>query len=59
MHLTDTVEIAGVRRTRDGYLVADARVARAGIQIYAGREVGRPDLDEVRVWRPEDEVFWR
>lgn len=57
MRLTDTAEIGGLRRTRDGYLVADARVARAGIQVYAGREVGRPDLDEVRVWRPEDEVF--
>src|SRR4051812_4227542 len=57
MRLTDTAEIGGLRRTRDGYLVADARVARAGVQVYAGREVGRPDLDEVRVWRPEDEVF--
>lgn len=57
MILIDGVEIAGTRVTRDGYLVAEARVARSGIQVYDGREVGRPDLREVRVYRPEDEVF--
>lgn len=45
------------RRTADGYLVAMARAARTGIQVYAGREVGRPDLAQVRVYRPEEEVF--
>lgn len=48
---------AGIRRTADGYLVASPRVARTGIQIYAGSEVGKPQMDRVRVWRPEDEVF--
>lgn len=48
---------ANLRITSDGYLVCTPRVARTGIQIYAGAEVGKPHLDRVRVWRPEDEVF--
>lgn len=55
---TDTVsEVSGVRETKAGYLVADARVGRTGIQLYNGAEVGRPDLKEVRVYRPKEEVF--
>lgn len=57
MILTDTAELAGTRRTADGYLVAEVRAGRTGIQLYSGREVGRPDLPIVRVYRPEDEVF--
>ena len=57
MNLTDRVPLGDVRETADGYLVGDARIARAGIQIYSGHEVGRPALKQVRVWRPEDEVF--
>ncbi len=45
------------RRTKDGYLTGFAKVARTGIQEYKGRELGRPDLDVVRVYRPESEVF--
>ena len=45
------------RRTSDGYLVAMGKAARTGIQIYSGSEVGRPDLAQVRVYRPADEVF--
>jgi hypothetical protein len=41
----------------DGYLVADARVARTGVQLYLGSEVGKPDMNVVRVFRPESEVF--
>lgn len=48
---------AGIRRTADGYLVAHPRVARTGIQVYKGSEMGRPDMDTVRVFRPEAEVF--
>jgi len=59
MHLSDALTLDGMRRTRDGYLVADARAARTGIQIYAGYEVGRPELPFVRIYRPEDEVFAR
>ena len=57
MNLYDAVQATGVRRTADGYLVADVRVARTGIQEYLGSEVGRPDLAFVRVYRPEAEVF--
>lgn len=59
MKFTDTVAIAGTRRRDDGYLVADARVARTGIQNYAGYEVGKPDMAIVRVYRPDAEVFSR
>ena len=46
-----------LRTTADGYLVANPRIARTGIQVYNGMEVGRPDLKEVRIYRPEAEVF--
>jgi len=58
MILHDTVTVAGKpRRTKDGYLVADARVARTGIQQYLGSELGKPELPIVRVYRPEESVF--
>lgn len=57
MFLTDSVTASNVRRTADGYLVADAKVARTGIQDYLGTEVGRPDMPIVRVYRPESSVF--
>lgn len=46
-----------VRKTEDGYLVADARIARTGVQSYLGTELGKPDMQTVRLYRPEDEVF--
>lgn len=55
----DNVPLAGTRMTKDGYLVASAKVARTGIQLYRGYEVGKPEMDVVRVYRPEDEVFSR
>lgn len=57
MELYDEVILDGMRRTADGYLVASAKVARTGIQIYSGREMGRPDMTTVRVYRPQSEVF--
>lgn len=58
MQFTDAVAVAGKpRRTVDGYLVAEARCVRTGIQLYAGAEVGKPDMPVVRVYRPADEVF--
>lgn len=60
MEFTDTVALTGQpRMTRDGYMVVDARTARTGIQLYRGRELGRPEMDIVRVWRPAEEVFAR
>lgn len=52
-----TLDAASMRVTKDGYLVAQPRVARIGIQTYTGDELGRPDLKVVNVFRPEAEVF--
>ena len=49
--------IATKKRTREGFLVAEVRAARSGIYTYAGAEVGRPEMDMVRVYRPESTVF--
>jgi hypothetical protein len=57
MQFTDAVAVSGTRRTADGYLVAEARSVRTGIQIYSGKEVGKPEVDVVRVYRPADQVF--
>lgn len=63
MILFDAVSLGEPRLTRDGYLVADAKIARTGIQLYAGKEVdpenkqGWRDKALVRVYRPESEVF--
>lgn len=57
VQLTDSFVMDAVRKTKDGYLVANARIARTGVQLYNGAEIGRPDLDVVRVYRPPSEVF--
>ena len=59
MFLTDKVASGNVRRSSDGYLIADAKAARTGVQTYLGSELGRPEMDTVRVYRPESEVFHR
>jgi hypothetical protein len=57
MNFTDAVTVAGTRRTEDGYLIAEARAVRTGIQLYAGDEVGKPEMKVVRVHRPAESVF--
>ncbi|WP_286775860.1 MULTISPECIES: DUF2213 domain-containing protein [unclassified Pseudomonas] len=63
MILQDSVTASNVRRTSDGYLVAEARVARTGIQDYLGTEIdpdnehGLRDKPIVKVYRPESSVF--
>ncbi|MDX0573753.1 DUF2213 domain-containing protein [Sinorhizobium medicae] len=57
MKFADLAPIAGTRRTANGYLVADVRTARTGIQLYAGHEVGRPEMQVVTIYRPEEQVF--
>jgi hypothetical protein len=63
MQLFDAVTLGEPRLTRDGYLVADAKIARTGIQLYTGKEVdpenaqGFRDRAVVRVYRSEAEVF--
>lgn len=56
MQFTDAVTVAGTRRTAEGYLIADANAVRTGIQLYAGTEVGKPEMQVVRVYRAEDQV---
>lgn len=50
-------EGANMHRSPDGYLVAAPRIARTGIQLYKGFEMGVPDKETVKIYRPEDEVF--
>jgi hypothetical protein len=58
MQFNDKLTIDTRRRTRDGYSVVTARVARGGnVQLYSGAEVGKPEMSVVRVYRPADEVF--
>jgi hypothetical protein len=59
MQFTDAVAVAGTRRTKDGYLVADVRCARTGVQTYRGAEIGLNDRETVTVYRPPEEVFSR
>lgn len=57
--LFDTVEMSKPRKTKDGYLVSEAHVARTGIQLYLASELG-VDGDPsrtIRVYRPPEEVF--
>ncbi len=57
MQFTDAVTVSGTRRTADGYLIAEAKSVRTGIQLYSGDEVGNPSMPIVRVYRPADQVF--
>lgn len=57
MLVMDRLTIHDKRRTSDGYLVTEARFARSGIYEYSGRDLGKPNMDTVRVYRPDDEVF--
>lgn len=57
--IVDTAGIESVRETKDGYLVADVRVARTGVQVYAASELGLPGGGMVNVYRPEATVFSR
>lgn len=64
MNFSDRAVIAGTKiRESDGALLADARIARTGVQLYLGSEVD-PDNDHgfrdrrvVRIYRPGDEIF--
>lgn len=57
MQFTDRAELYGTRLTQDGYLTTVAKSVRTGIQLYSGAEVGKPELDVVRVMRLPDEVM--
>lgn len=64
MRFTDRVSIGEVKETGEGYLVATAKVARTGNQLYYAHELGDLAIsagfkadDVVRVYRPPEEVF--
>lgn len=57
MKFTDKATLKGVRKTADGYLVADVYCARAGIQQYTNQEMGLIGDGIVNVLRDESEVF--
>lgn len=57
--LFDRIPLDSVKLDGAGNLIAAPRVARVGIYKYAGYELGRPEMREVRVFRPPDEVFNR
>ncbi|TAA11293.1 DUF2213 domain-containing protein [Pseudoxanthomonas winnipegensis] len=53
MHITDclTLDASGLAFTRDGFLIGDAKVSRAGnVQQYLGRELGLTGDDASRVF---------
>lgn len=61
---SDRVTVGELKETREGYLVATARVARTGVQLYyaselgdVARDAGFAPGDVVRVYRHADEVF--
>ncbi len=63
MRLFDTLvfdDAAKINYTKDGYLTAMPRVARTGIQLYYGSELGLTGADAkkvMKVYRSPDEVF--
>lgn len=57
-YFQDRAELSDVQELPNGRIVANVRVARGGnVQDYLGREMGKPEMAIVRVYRPEDEVF--
>ena len=56
-HDTLSLDRGSLLLTDEGYLHINAKVARTGIQTYAGHEVGRPDQETVAIYRDPAEVF--
>lgn len=62
VQFSDALTLDAPRKLRDGYLVAQALAARAGVYDYLGSEVDpqgtkfKPN-DVVKVYRPAEEVF--
>lgn len=64
MKFSDRISIGQTKDTSEGYLVATARVARTGVQMYLASELGDvatkagfAPTDMVRVYRHPDQVF--
>lgn len=64
IRFNDRVSVGEIKDTKEGYLVATARVARTGEQLYLAGELGEAatkagfkPTDVVRVYRHADQVF--
>lgn len=64
MRFNDRVSVGQTKITKEGYLIATARVARTGVQEYLASELGDVAADAgfkpgdvVRVFRHQDQVF--
>jgi len=58
MNFTDAMHVTGQINRSDTGAVVFARVARGGnVQDYLGSEMGFPDRNVIRVYRPLDQVF--
>jgi uncharacterized protein len=54
---TDKAAIGSVKKTVDGYIVAQSRALRSGIQEYHASEFGILGNHTVKVYRPPESVF--
>ena len=54
---TDRANIGQVKTTLDGYVIAQARALRAGVQHYNASELGLMGDHTVKVFRPEESIF--
>lgn len=52
MQFTDGASVAGTRLTDGGYLIADARCVRTGVQFYRASEIGLVGDGVVGVYAP-------
>lgn len=57
MKFIDRAQPGTVKKTSEGYLVAEAKALRTGIQVYRRDELGLMGDGLVRVYRPEESVF--
>ena len=56
MKFLDAAQTGTVKRTGDGYLIANAKAMRTGIQNYLPSELGLVGDGFIRVYRPESSV---
>ena len=56
MKFLDAAQTGRIKRTSEGYLIADAKAMRSGVQLYHASELGLMGNDIVRVMRPVDSV---
>jgi uncharacterized protein len=54
---TDRANIGQIKTTLDGYVIAQARALRSGVQIYRASELGIDGDHLVKVYRPEESIF--